>query len=337
LLATNASALADSVELSLGTTALSPLGGNYWWSFLEFGLLDNSITSSPSGVSNPQITIENTIAAGLTSALFANFHLRMDARQEYAKLREKLEAETLTTDQSKTKQKTSATLVYQRDSGLEFFGGYGMTYIQPTKRTTSTSIGDSTLDFASARLLTSFVGIVRRNANWNAGVYHLFGSEEVVQVRQEAFDGTSLEFEEYENELSSTAAFGEVNRPWGQYEFELSFIEANGKGPRDAENRAMLADHFRARIGGRIAMNTDLSLRTALFHQTLSYDRSSHISLNSIPRCGISMSARWGEQLRRLDAGFRFSYGHDVQSLSSINAQYDVRGYDVFLSLADSF
>ncbi len=313
-------------EQSPGGLALGFRKQNKIWSRFDAGVLDGKIKTSPPDTTVYDRRSEAAAQAGFDAVVSQRFGVRVDAKSEYSRRRQAGDAAAPVSDERKIVNKGALDLTFVTDKGLEIFGGIMGDFHEPYERRDKTDAGTTTTSSMAGHVFARRFGVIRRAGQWGGGFYYIAGSESSRKVRSEAFDGSSHAASEVVFIPSQMGLVGEITGGLLVWDFDLAFIQARGKGPRDENGKSAYTDSFSSRVGALAKLGA-INLKLAGSYRTLSYASNSFVTIDTVPVSTVRLLALFGDpQKTHTFFGVIGAYAKDGQSLREFNATYEFTG-----------
>lgn len=325
-------------DQTAGTMAINFNKQNNAWSRLDLGVVDGKVTTSPPDAVKYDRRAETLGVLGAEGIFAKRFGARLNLKGEISKRRQQeAEGPKATVDSVVKTYRPSLDLTFITDKGLEIFGGQEMQIIPAYKETVASSNGESTTAFGDSSVASRRFGVVRRAGAWSGGFYYQMGAESERTVEQTAFDGSGAEAEDVvfiPSRIGVMGAFKAISTLW---DFELDFVQARGKGPKDDQGNTTYTDYFETHLGGLYFFGGSLGMKGSIFHKTLSYANNAFVTMETIPATSIKLLGVIGNDESNAFLGVIYAFGKDGQSLPEFNAEYEFDAFAVTFGSIFSF
>ncbi len=299
------------------------------WSRLDLGVVDAKVTSSPPDSTKYDRRLEAFVNFGGDLAIQKRYGVRANVKAEYSKRKQaEDEAPRAVVEDTPTAISPSLDATFITNKGLELYAG-AMYQILPKHRETvvapSTS-SDTTYD--SSQVLVKRIGVVRRAGPWTGGFYYVFGVESDRHFEKTASDGSTLSGEDTVFIPPRIGITGEFAALASTFDFELAFIQARGKGPKDEAGTTLYSDYFEARVGAFRPFGP-IGLKLSAMHKTLSYSSNAFVTFDSMPVSSVKALFCIGGLDEHAFVGVIGAYGKDGQSLPEFNAEHELAAFAI--------
>lgn len=296
------------------------------WSRFDLGLVDAKVTSSPPDKTKLDRRVEGMAIAGFDAQVMPRFGLRLNAKAFYQKgRRSEKEPPRSVVEHTRKRYLSAGDVTYVTSKGLELFAGLVHEHNPAFSQTVESGSVNAETQFKTASIQARRFGVARRSSAWTGGFYYVQGEEEDREFEKEASDGSSLAGNDVLFIPDRVGVFGRFKAGAGQWNFELSFIQARGMGNRDKNGQTIYTDYFLARAGGFFPLTGGMGVAAKVAHQTLSYADNAYVSLETIPVTSVKTRLALGDAVNNAYVGFIGAYGEDGQSLPEFNADYALR------------
>jgi len=306
---------------TLGTMALKYKKRSNWWSRVDLSLVDAKVVTTPPDSAKIDRRIEGFSNLGF-DVNFGKYGFRFNGELEHSHRRQAEEdASQAIVESTRNKIRPSIDFTFETDKGLELFIGAEETIAAKYKESITTENRESSTNFEQVRIKSNRAGLCRRAGVWSGGLYYIQGGESKVEFTKQASDGTSLTRDEKVFIPAETGMFGEFTAGTIVWDFDLSFVQARGEGPRDVDGNTIYTDYIKAKFGAYGVLG-GVGIHSQLAHQTLSYSNSAFITLDSIPVTHFKIETIFGDLENHSFVGLGYAQGKDGQSLPEFNAKY---------------
>lgn len=311
---------------------------NNAWSRMDLSVVDGKVTTSPPDSVKYDRRAETAGSLGAEGILGKRFGVRLNVRGELSKRRQQeAEGPKATVDATVKTYKPSLDLTFITDKGLEIFGGEEMEIVPGYTESVASTSGDSTTKFGKSSVSSKRFGVVRRAGAWSGGFYYQMGAESKRTVEQTAFDGSGSASEDIVFIPSRIGVMGAFKALSAYWDFELAFVQARGKGPKDDQGNTTYTDYFETHLGALYFFSGGLGLDTSIFHKTLSYANNAFVTMETIPSTSVKLAGALGNDESHAFLGVIYAFGKDGQSLPEFNATYEFDAFAVTFGSIFSF
>lgn len=307
------------------------------WLRLDMGVLDGKITTTPPNSTTVDRRVEALAMVGGDGMIGSRFAGRLNVKAETTKRRVSAQEDNAPVmDETSAVYTPSFDLTFITDKGLELFGGVEGKIFGTTERTEKSANGTTKSKFDPQTVVARRFGVTRRAGKWSGGFYYVAGAEKSRDVMIEAFDGSVNDTKEMVFIPSRIGVFGEIDAG-ALWDFELTFVQARGLGPRDENGVTAYTDYFEARFGNVYMLGSSIGLKTSLAHKTISYASNAFVTLETMPMTSLKVLVLFGTAESHLYVGVVGGQGRDGQSLPEFNAKYEALGYAATLGFFSPF
>jgi hypothetical protein len=327
VLAPAAQAYTGLDEQTPGTLALQFRKQSNAWARVDSGFVDGKVETSPPETIKFDRRLETLVTTGF-DAFFKRFGVRGNLKVDYVRRRMEDEEEPKAVDDEETTTyQPSVDFTFVTDKGLELFVGVQASYMPGYTHTTDTPTADSRTEYGKSLLQAPRLGVTRRANVWSGGFYYVAGDDSTRSYETTASDDTTVSGDEQIFEPPKVGVAGEVEAGSNTYDFELLFIQARGKGPKDDSNNTLYTDHFEVRLNALVGIGSGFNLKAGAAHRTLAYANNANVNLDTIPVTTLRTGVVLGSVESHGFFGLAYSIGRDGQSLPEFNADYQLDAY----------
>ncbi len=338
VLASRASAFPAEDDQTPGSMALNFNKQNNAWSRFDFGVVDGKVTTSPPDSVKYDRRVEALGIVGAEACFSKRFGARFNAKAEYSLQRQQeKEVPRATVDTTVKTYRPAVDLTFITDKGLEIFAGEEIQLIPTYKENVTSANGESSTTFKKSSLPAKRLGVVRRAGSWSGGFYYVMGAQKDRTVEQKAFDGSGSSTNDVVFVPSRLGVMGDFKAASAFWDFELDFIQARGKGPKDENDNTTYTDFFEAKLGSTYFFGPSLGMGSSVFHKTLSYASNAFVTIETIPVTSVKLVGLLGNDENHAFLGVIGAYGKDGQSLPEFNASYEMNAFAVTFGSLFSF
>ncbi len=325
-------------DQTAGTMAINFNKQNNAWSRLDLGVVDGKVTTSPPDTVKYDRRAETLAVLGGEVLFAKRFGARLNLKGEFSKLRQQeAEGPKATVDSTVKTYRPSLDLTFITDKGLEIFAGQEMQIIPAYTETVASSNGESSTAFGNSSVASRRFGVVRRAGAWSGGFYYQMGAEATRDVEQTAFDGSGADSDDVVFIPSRIGVMGAFKAIAAFWDFELDFIQARGKGPKDDQGNTTYTDYFETHLGSLYFFGGSFGVKGSVFHKTLSYANNAFVTMETIPATSVKLLGVLGDDESHAFLGLIYAFGKDGQSLPEFNAEYEFDAFAVTFGSIFSF